>query len=171
MQTESHWKLAWQARPPEQAHHLNPAFCGALLSRTVREFHDACRTPLNLAVAFLVLPLALHAPTRAQLPRRANVAFAGWVADNDVLLAQLPGRVNRLRPITREALLFAVRHELLAFEKGGLVPGPDPLRLNTKLPSSTDDTNQAHRSARLLGRWFARQNSQSAILRGMGVTP
>lgn len=171
MPAETRWKLPWQLRPPEQAHHLNPAFCGALIARTVREFHEASRTPLNLAVAFLILPFALHTPTRAQLPRRANVAFAGWVADNNPLLAELPGRVNRLRPITREALLFAARHGLLAFENGGLVPGPDPLRLNARLPTATDDTDQAHRSARLLGRWFARQGSQSAILRGMGVAP
>ena len=126
---------------------------------------------LNLATAFLVLPLTLHKPTRDALPGRANVAFAGWVAENNPLLAELPDRVNRLRSVTREALLFAVDHQLLAIHDGSLVPGANPLRPNARPPVSTDDVNEARGTAGLLGRWFANQGGQAEILQGMGVTP
>jgi hypothetical protein len=171
MQADTRWELAWQQRPPEEAHIFNPAFCGELISRTVGEFHKACKRPLNLAVAFLILPLILHKPTRDQLPGRANVAFAGWIADKNPLLAELPGRASRLRPISRESLLFALRHGLLAFEEGGLVPGPHAVKPGAKAPSSTADVDEARRGAGMLGRWFANQGRQSVILQGMGVTP
>lgn len=171
MQAETSWSQAWHERPPEEARNLNPAFCGELIGRAICEYHKARNAPLNLAVSFLILPLSLHKPTRDQLPGRANVAFAGWVADKNPLLAELPGRVNRLRPITREALLFAVRHQLLAIEEGGLVPGASPVRLTAKISPTTDDANDARRAAGMLGRWFANQGTQTAILQGMGVAP
>jgi hypothetical protein len=171
MATESRWSLTWAERPSEEASNFNPAFCGELIGRTVCEYYKAREAALNLATAFLVLPLTLHKPTRDALPGRANVAFAGWIAENNSLLAELPGRVNRLRPITREALLFAVRHRILAIREGGLVPGSKPIRLNAKPAFSTADVNEARGAAGLLGRWFANQGAQSSILQGMGVAP
>lgn len=171
MEAETRWTLAWDERPPEEARNLNPAFCGELIGRSVCEFHKTRGVPLNLAISFLILPLSLHKATRDQLPGRANVAFAGWVADKNPLLGELPGRVNRLRPITREALLFSVGHQLLAIELGGLVPGAHPVRLNAKMTITTDDADEVRRAAGMLGRWFGNQGSQSAILQGMGVAP
>jgi hypothetical protein len=36
---------------------------------------------------------------------------------------------------------------------------------------TTDDVNAARTTARFLGRWFARQVTQSSILEGMGGAP
>jgi hypothetical protein len=171
MVAESRWSLRWAGRPAEEARHLNPAFCGELICRTVCEFFKPTQTPLNFATAFLILPLALHKPTRDILPGRANVAFAGWIAQHNSQLAQYPERVSRLRPITREALVFGIRHELLKVKDGGLVPGAGPVRPTAKLKLTTDDVNEARSAAGLLGRWFASQGSQSSILHGMGIAP
>lgn len=124
-----------------------------------------------MATSFLVIPIALHTPTREALPGRANTAFVGWVAENAALLAELPDRARRLRPVSREALLFALRHQLLALEGGGLVPGAKPVRLNARLAVTTDEVNAARSAASLLGRWFAGQGTQTSILQGMGVAP
>lgn len=168
---ETHWNLAWTDRPPEEARIFNPAFCGELIGRTVGEFYKSRQTSLNIAIAFLVLPLTLHKPTRDALPGRANAAFATWIAENNPLLADLPGRANRLRPVTREALLFAIRHRLLAVLDGGLIPGENPIRLTSRQRLTTDDVTEARASAGLIGRWFANQATQTSILQGMGVAP
>lgn len=171
MPNESRWSLSWAERPSEEARHFNPAFCAELTCRTVCEYFKSRQAGLSFATAFLILPLTLHKPTRDVLPGRANVVFAGWIAELNPLLAELPGRVSRLRPITREALLFGIRRELLAIQDGGLVPGAKPIRLNAKLALTTDDVNEARSAAGLLGRWFGNQGTQSAILQGMGVSP
>jgi hypothetical protein len=168
---ESRWSLPWAERPPEEARIFNPAFCGELLGRTVCEYHRNRQASLNVATAFLILPLILHRPTREALPGRANVAFAGWVADRAALLAGLPERSRRLRPVSREALSFSLGHQLLAFEGGGLVPGARPVRSNTRFAVSTDEVNAARSAAGLLGRWFAGQGTQASILQGMGIAP
>jgi hypothetical protein len=168
---ETHWNLAWVDRPSEEARNLNPAFCAELISRAVGELHRNRQTPLSIAVAFLVLPLTLHKPTRDALPGRASAAFATWIAENGPLLAELPGRVNRLRPISGEALLFAIRYRLLAIHDGGLVPGSTPVRLTSSPRPSTDDVGETRATAGLLGRWFAGQATEGSILQGFGVAP
>ena len=171
VEAKSRWALKWDNRAPEQKANLNPAFCGEVIGRTVCEYHNARRLPLNLAVSFLILPLTLHHTTRKALPKRANTAFASWVANNNPLLAELPRRIIRLRPITREALIFASRADLLAFQDGGLVPGGRPIRRYTKVSPTTEEVDDVRKTARLLGRWFSKQGSESAILIGMGIAP
>jgi hypothetical protein len=87
------------------------------------------------------------------------------------LFAQLPDRVLRLVPVTREALLFLVQHNALRIEDGGLVPGLKPIRLSEKLSQTTEDVAEARGAAALLGRWFANQGTPSSILQGLGVSP
>lgn len=171
MALETHWSLRWAERPAEEARIFNPAFCAELIGRTVCEYHRNQQAALSMVAAFLVLPLTLHTPTRKALPGRANTAFAGWVAANAPLLAELPDRTRRLRPVSREALLFGVGHRLLALENGGLVPGASPVRLRAQLAVSTDEVRAVRSAAGLLGRWFAGQGTQTSVLQGMGVAP
>ncbi|SLN69245.1 hypothetical protein ROJ8625_03611 [Roseivivax jejudonensis] len=169
--SDTRWSLVWDERPAEEARNLNPAFCAELIARTVAEYHKARKTPLSIATAFLVLPLTLYKPTRNALPGRANTAFAAWIATNNPLLAELPGRVNRLRPVSREALIFSIRYGINALNGGGLVPGAKPIKLTARSSPTTDDVNDARATAALLGRWFGAQPRESAILQGFGVAP
>lgn len=169
--SDMRWSLAWNERPAEEARNLNPAFCADLIARTVAEYHKSRRAPLSMATAFLVLPLTLHKPTRNILPGRANTAFATWISTNNPMLAELPGRVNRLRPLSREALLFSIRYGINTLNDGGLVPGARPIKLTARPALTTDDVNDARAAAALLGRWFGAQVNESAILQGFGVAP
>jgi len=119
----------------------------------------------------VVLPLVLHPPTLAVLPGRANTTFATWSADNEALLAELSERLLRLRPISREALLFLAQHRALTVDAEGLRTGEKPMRLTAKAAATTPDVDDIRRAAGLLGRWFANQGAPVQILQTMGVTP
>jgi Family of unknown function (DUF6521) len=165
------WDLSWDDRPSEEARNFNPAFCAELVFRTVADFRKSKPLPFNFALSFLILPIALHKATRDQLPGKASTAFMGWIADHGPLLAELPDRVARLVPITREAILFATQHRALAIEDGGVVPGSSPFRISARPAQQTDDVAEARSAAALLGRWFAAQGSAPSILQGFGVSP
>lgn len=171
MANDTSWTLAWVDRPAEEARIFNPAFCSELIGRAAGGYYRARQEALSVTVAFLVLPLSLHRPTRELLPRKANTSFAGWIAEHGTSLAELPGRVKRLRPISREALLFALSHKLLAIEVGGFIPGAKINRFPSRFDLSTEDVDATRRAAGLLGRWFANQDAQISILKGMGVAP
>jgi hypothetical protein len=169
--TATRWSLSWRDRPFEEASLFNPAFCGELIARATHEYRRLKGSAFPLPLGFVVLPLTLHPPTRNALPGKANTTFATWSAEHEVLLAELPERTLRLRPVTREALLFLTQHRALELGPEGLSPGSSPLKLSIKLPVSTDDTDHARRAAGLLGRWFANQGAPIYILQTMGVAP
>lgn len=169
--TDARWNSPWADRPPEEARNLNPAFCAELIARVVGDFHTRRRAPLGIALAFVALPLTLHKLMRDALPRRANAAFGSWIADNNALLVQFPALVKRLRPVSREALIFAIHSRLLAIESSGLVPGVQPVRIAFRPDTTTDDVEGARAAAAFLGRWFAGQATEVSILLGLGVAP
>lgn len=171
MAEETGWSVSWAERAAEEARIFNPAFCGEMIGRTVCEYHRTRPAALSMVTAFLVLPLILHRPTREALPKRANTAFAGWVAEHAALLAELPERTKRLRPVSREALLFGVRHRALALDGGGFLPGAKPIPRGFPPVVGTDEVNAVRSAAALLGRWFAGQHTQVSILQGMGIAP
>jgi ABC-three component (ABC-3C) system Middle Component 3 len=171
MAERTHWDIPWRERPIEEVTNLNPAFCGELLFRAVAAYNKLRRGPLSFAIAFLVLPIVLHKPTRDELPGRASAAFLAWTSEHGPLLAQLPDRVIRLTPVTRESLLFTVQHHILRIEEGAIAPGSRPLRLSAAPSPSTDDSREARSAASLLGRWFANQALPASILQGLGVSP
>jgi hypothetical protein len=127
--------------------------------------------PFSLALTFLVLPIILHKPTRDQLPKKANATFVGWAAEHGGLLAGLPDRATRLLPVSREALLFLLQNEVMRIQQGGVVVGENPIRLSTRPPAVTGETDEARRSAGLLGRWFANQGQATSIMQVLGVAP
>ena len=166
----SRWSLRWRDRPAEEAALLNPAFCGELIARATKDYERIRATAFPLPLGFVVLPLVLHPPTLAILPGRANTTFATWSADNEAVLAELPERTMRLRPISREALLFLAQHRALTVLPEGLRTGERPMRLTAKSPA-TQDVDDIRRASGLLGRWFANQGAPVQILQTMGVTP
>lgn len=167
----SRWYLTWSNRPPEEAALLNPAFCGELIARATREYERIRAAAFPLPLSFVVLPLVLHPPTLTVLPGRADTTFATWSANNEALLVELPERTLRLRPITREALLFLTQHRALTVGAEGLRTGDKPMKLTVKAAVTTPDVDYIRRNAGLLGRWFANQGAPVQILQTMGVTP
>ena len=170
MAAPASWTLSWWQRPPEEAAHFNPAFCGELLARAVRSYHAGRHSLMSLPLIFVVLPLALHARTRHALPRRATTTFVSWSMDHEAILNEVPDRVLGLRPITREALLFMCQLKALALSSEGVSTGPKPLRLSSRPDVTSDDADEARRAATFLGRWFAYQPMPGAVLQTMGVT-
>lgn len=169
MASRTRYELQWRDRPQEEAAHFNPAFCGELIARTIKEFRKQAGGPLPLAYAFLIPPLVLHPAARRALPGRANTAFASWAGDNADTLSTLADRTLRLRPVTREALLFVIQIGAVDIGAHGLTIGKRPLRLSSKPSVTTQDADEMRRAAGMLGRWFGNQADSSAVLQTMGI--
>ncbi|MFK4492355.1 hypothetical protein ABIA45_007433 [Bradyrhizobium sp. USDA 336] len=87
------FELAWRDKPQEEAAHLNPAFCGELLARTINEFRKQVGGAMPLAYAFVVFPLVLHPGS----PK----GFATWAGENAATLSH--GSRPDSAPRAREA--------------------------------------------------------------------
>jgi hypothetical protein len=61
-------------------------------------------------------------------------------------------------------------HQSIRVAEGNLAVGRKRLKISEAL-ATTDDADDARRSAALLGRWFARQREPFLIMQALGVTP
>jgi hypothetical protein len=145
---------------------FNPAFVSAVVARAAVGHERDHHRPLPLTLAFLIPPLVLHAPTRTALPA-VHARLAIWADRNPVLRASFAVRAPGFTPLTRRALRFGQRHQIITIGVGGISPGV-ALDATEALPG---DVAECFRAATQLGRWLPRAGSVSTIYALLGVRP
>jgi hypothetical protein len=122
---------------------------------------------LPYMLAFLGVPLVLHAPTRLQLPRTVATSIPAHLAAHPEARVHLPPAAVDLVPFVREGIRVAVRHGAIAFNAEGALSalklGRAPRGMNT------DDVVACRDKARFVGRWFAKNGDPSTILTTWGL--
>lgn len=149
---------------------FNPAFCAVVLYRACAGFTSKADVPMPLTLAYVVLPSALHRPTREALPRTSAASMVAWLRDNPLLLVNLPGRVRAFRDLTSEAIVFGLTHGMLVTDDGSLRGAALRRRPRTLLP--TVDWESCMRTAEFLGKWIASSgNDEATTLAQWGLRP
>lgn len=161
---------AWTDRAPEIAALFNPAFCGLLLYSAIEGYMKRKLRPMPYENSFLILPIVLHSPTRAELPKSVATPFQTWVNSNSVIRIGLADRVRASVPFSREALVYMLVRQCITVEKG-LITGPKKPRATSEKIRSSDDLRGSVQSAALLGRLLAGAGSTATVFASLGIAP
>lgn len=164
--------MPWRTRPREEAHLLNPAFCCANLAAAAIGYDGTAQTGLPFPLAFMVLPIVLHKPTRDALPRSTTTSLAAWIQENATARVQFYERLMSLKPYTREAVQFGLLFDWLAMRAGGRIQSVvDENMMNRSTRTLTDDARECVMRSRLLGKWFAAAGPASTVMALWGIRP
>jgi hypothetical protein len=163
----------WQTRVVEEANLFNPAFCATVLEKAADDFRRKANRPLPFALAFLILPIVLHHGTRSALPGSTVTSLLPWIEDNGEQLVGFAQRVQRLRPITREALLFGLQHQTsMLTAEGDVAVGPKHLSATERRTGLfTDEARECVERAGFLGRWLSAAGTTATVYAAWGVAP
>lgn len=148
---------------------LNPALLALLLRQTASGYaQDRGGDPAMVwPLAFVAAPMILHGPTRQALPRRPTSHLTNWAQANELLVAGLAPRARSLSEPVRAGLRLGLRLSLLEVtDSGGIAAGPAAPRGKPE-----GSLLQLHRSARLVGRWFARTAEPSTVFAVLRARP
>lgn len=160
--------LPWNQRPIEVANLFNPAYCGLLLRQAVGGYQLASGRGMDYAMAFVVLPVVLHKNTREALPNILATKLHVWMQRNHQVRIGFAERMQNMVQITKEALLFALQHGVLALNgEGALIAGPHALG-DYSVPKSSEAAKCA-KQAEFVGRWFADAGSPATFLSTWGI--
>jgi hypothetical protein len=146
---------------------FNPAFVAALIGRAAGGHRSEQDASLPIALGYLIAPMILHTPTRDALPR-VNARLAKWADEHPLLRAELRWRAPQMNSVTRHALRFGIRHQLIEFTPVGIdaaaalarVPAPD-----------SGDAGDCWKKAELVGRWLPRAGLPATVLALLGLRP
>jgi Family of unknown function (DUF6521) len=164
---------SWSKRVLEEANLFNPAFCATLLAKTADEFAKKAQRPLPFTLTFLVLPIVLHQETRLALPATTITALLPWIQEHREQLVDFALRVQRLRAITQEAIMFGVQHATLALTESGDISVGAKRQTATERRTAlfTDEARECVDRAAFIGRWFAAAGTATTIYAAWGITP
>lgn len=159
----------WNQRPIEIRNLFNPAFCGLVLTRALREFEAEDELGMPYSLSLLILPLSLHKETREIFAANSRSYFLKVVESNPQILIDFSRRAKDLMPYTQEA--FALLTHLGCIEP--TTDGKVKLGIATvrKTISGTDESKSCQNVARYLGRQFARISDRVTIFATLGVRP
>lgn len=151
---------------------FNPAFMGVNLYHSIREFYSVDVDGMHCALPFILIPMAMNAAIRRELPQTSRTPVASWVARNEGLLSVLVPQVGAYIPIVKAAVSFLLDHRLIKLSSAGhYLLGDGSLPANPKLFTEDSDMQNILRSAKFLGRWFAHSPSAETIYAQLGMMP
>lgn len=149
---------------------FNPAFCAFLLNKACGEYVDKANDAMPVTYSFLILPSALHQPTRDALPSTTASSMWGWLRSHPLVLMDFADRIRRFRPFTADAITYGLQHSVLLGSVGTLAAGT--LRRRPRSLRPTEDWRACVGTAQFLGRWFGAQHADEATtLARWGVRP
>lgn len=155
----------WIDRPRIEANLLNPALVALILSRSAHSYESEAGRPMPWPMAYIVVPLVLHRPTRRAFPRDTRTHFSVWVSRNPLLRSGFPRRAYALRMFVSEGLRLGLRTGALTME-GASLSGT-----LSKARPPTGELPELLKTAALLGRWLAHNHQSSSVFVLLGVSP
>jgi hypothetical protein len=162
--------LNWEDRPFEIAYSLNPAFLAVLLYEAIQSFQKEKTEGMPYPLIFLIVPLVFYIPIRESLPKDANKSLHNWLKEYPQTAIHLHKAISQIVPYTKEAIIFAMQHQMIEITKEG----------NFKVFKAETDilkwdensrTYQMQEKSKYLGKWFVKSGSTEVIYRTLGITP
>lgn len=149
---------------------FNPAFCALLLNKACAAYETKAEAAMPVTFAFLILPSALHKPTRDALPGTTGASMWSWLRSNPVILMDFADRVRTFRAFTGRAIGYGLQHTVLTGSLGSIAAGKLDRRPRTLFP--TTDWTDCLKAAEFLGRWLGGSDADEATaLAHWGVKP
>ena len=162
----------WTERTREEAYLLNPSFCCVILTSACAGFSEIRGQRLPFALAFMILPIVLHKPTRESLPRTIRTSVPAWLQKHAEARIGYHKRLMALKPHTREALRFGLVFDWMVMEELGLLRSVVTSNwINRAIKSLNGDAQVCVSRGHFLGKWFGTSASTETLMALWGIRP
>lgn len=144
---------------PEALALFNPPLSAVAIAWAARECRREGGLELPFPFAFLILPMALHEPTRDSVLASPRLSFGTWAQRNQRLIDSFPRRAFVMIEPTRRSLRFGVRFDFLEISAGGVSAG-------ARIPSLANASEEAQgsiKASQTIGKWLSRTNAVTAF--------
>jgi len=159
----------WNERPFEVRNLFNPAFCGLVLFRAMQGYEEEDVHGMPFSSSLLVLPLCLHKDSREVIAASSRSHLLKVTEKNPHIRVGFADRATAMLPYAFEGFGLLMERGCLSVADGGrLQTVPNRVR---KSVTGTDETILCQRTARVVGREFARIADRVTIYTTFGIRP
>lgn len=158
----------WNQRPREIANNFNPAFCGELIYTVLEEYEKIKEEGMPFLLFILILPIILHKDTRSKL-NSSRTYMSVWLHKNPEVKINFAYRVNNLLDVTIETYMFLIQYGVITVKDGKIFLME---RLSKrKTDTLHEETKMCIDKAKIIGKWFARNEDVATVYFMWGVRP
>lgn len=151
---------------------FNPPFCGEILFQAIRSFNKESKISFAFPLAYLILPIVLHEPSRLSVSENNRKKLHVWLQEFPELRIGFAERAREYQIFTRKALLILLQSGKVQFDdQGGIVTVSGYRNKNATQRRQNLEIKQCEQVAKILGRWFSRAGSVASIFSMWGVRP
>lgn len=159
----------WHERPVEIRNLFNPAFCGLVLCRAFAGFEEIDSDGMPFSLSLLVLPLCLHKESREIIHKNQLSYMLKIIESNPQILLGFSSRASNLLPFTFEGLGYSMFLDCFEITEGARFK--TVAKAVRKKITGTDESQQIQKTARIVGRGFAKISDRVTIYKSLGVKP
>jgi hypothetical protein len=154
----------WDSRVTTDRSLLNPAFLGLIAAEFVRDHQRTGQLPL-VDITIVGACMAATGSVRMALPGTTAAKLVNWVITDPVAAASSARAARSMTTHARRGVLFSLAHGWTQVQDGRLGRGTAPIPVGTG-----DEMLSILKSARFLGRWFAKSGDPATVLTMLGVS-
>lgn len=159
----------WDQRPFEIRNLFNPAFCGLVLFRALHGYEEEDNRGIPFSLSLLVLPLCLHKDSREVIVASPRSYLLKTAEKNQQIMVGFPERVTQMLPYAFEGFGFLMERGCISIADDGRIRTvPKKVR---KAIDGTTETVACQRTARIVGREFARISDRATVYTTFGIRP
>lgn len=163
--------MSWKKRSKELGTLLNPAFCCVVLSSSIIGYSSLDDRGMPFPLAYLVLPIVLHKPTRDKLPINTRTSLAAWLEVHPFARIQFYERVVSLKPYVGEAIIFGTKYNWLSISESHIQSPFRNNRVDGFIQTTQGETRECIMKARLVGKWLAAAGTAETVMGLLEIRP
>lgn len=157
---------------PEEINLYNPAYVGAILYQSIREYEAMNSSGFHCGLTYIVVPMSISPRYSKILPQTVATPISGWVAEHEGELIGFANTVSSYADSVNSAIAFLLEHEVVLMDDGGryflsriALPKKPSYVFNNK------NFKNSFLAAGLLGRWFSGASNVESIYAQLGIRP
>lgn len=158
----------WEERPEITATLVNPAFCSIVIRHCVDGYKKESSEDFPFALSPLILPLVLTSRIRERLPNSKSNTIHSWLNENEDLKIGFADNVSGYLPFTKEALMFALAHRIMAIDQEGNI---NPISRRRTFRSANTEIQSCLKKAELIGKILSKSGNALTIYSILGIKP
>jgi hypothetical protein len=148
---------------------FNPALISLTIATAANQYEETSGFAMPWPLAYLLVPMVLHRPTREGLPRTKATSLAKWASDNTLLVEGLPARAQHMAAHVREGLRFGLTEGTIELVNGEALRSLTEAQIN--LRKVDGDLAAIYRASGLTGRVLGRTGSAATAFAALRVQP
>ncbi|EID4419841.1 TPA: hypothetical protein I7735_08060 [Vibrio vulnificus] len=155
----------------EEIANYNPFYVSFIIINFIKYYCNTSNKPVSSNLIFLAVPMSIANFSSRRLPKTVSTSLDKWASENDGLMVSMPYVIESICPFIVSSIYLLEKSNIIEVDLDGFISLKGNVKMLKDDGSMTSSMKEAIRASTMLGKWFAKSDSESSIFSRLGVKP